>query len=46
MPAVGAAGDVAASTVAGRTDAAGFLGAMQAETDRLAADANVTKYSR
>jgi N-acetylglucosamine transport system substrate-binding protein len=32
--------------LAGRTDAAGFLAAMQAETDRLAADANVTKYSR
>jgi N-acetylglucosamine transport system substrate-binding protein len=32
--------------LAGRTDAAGFLSAMQAETDRLAADANVTKYSR
>jgi N-acetylglucosamine transport system substrate-binding protein len=32
--------------LAGRSDAAGFLAAMQAETDRLAADANVTKYSR
>jgi N-acetylglucosamine transport system substrate-binding protein len=32
--------------LAGRTDAAGFLSAMQAETDRLAADANVTKYRR
>jgi len=32
--------------LAGRTDAPGFLAAMQAETDRLAADANVTKYSR
>jgi N-acetylglucosamine transport system substrate-binding protein len=32
--------------LAGRVDAAGFLAAMQAETDRLAADANVTKYSR
>jgi N-acetylglucosamine transport system substrate-binding protein len=32
--------------LAARTDAAGFLSAMQAETDRLAADANVTKYRR
>jgi N-acetylglucosamine transport system substrate-binding protein len=35
-----------ANLLAGRTDAAGYLAAMQAETDRLAADANVTKYSR
>ncbi|OZM82191.1 N-acetylglucosamine/diacetylchitobiose ABC transporter substrate-binding protein [Pseudonocardia sp. MH-G8] len=32
--------------LAGRSKADGFLAAMQAETDRLAADANVTKYSR
>ena len=32
--------------LAGRSNAAGYLAAMQAETDRLAADANVTKYSR
>jgi N-acetylglucosamine transport system substrate-binding protein len=32
--------------LAGRTDARGFLSAMQAETDRLAADASVTKYHR
>jgi N-acetylglucosamine transport system substrate-binding protein len=32
--------------LAGRTDANGFLSAMQTETDRLAADASVTKYSR
>jgi N-acetylglucosamine transport system substrate-binding protein len=35
-----------ANLLAGRTDAAGYLAAMQAETDRLAADASVTKYSR
>ncbi len=35
-----------ANLLAGRSDAAGYLAAMQAETDRLAADANVTKYSR
>jgi N-acetylglucosamine transport system substrate-binding protein len=32
--------------LAGRTDANGFLSAMQTETDRLAADASITKYSR
>jgi N-acetylglucosamine transport system substrate-binding protein len=32
--------------LAGRKDAAGFLAAMQAETDRLAADASVAKYHR
>ncbi|MHA6628387.1 N-acetylglucosamine/diacetylchitobiose ABC transporter substrate-binding protein [Pseudonocardia sichuanensis] len=32
--------------LAGRSGADAFLAAMQAETDRLAADANVTKYSR
>lgn len=35
-----------ANLLAGRIDAAGYLAAMQAETDRLAADASVTKYSR
>jgi N-acetylglucosamine transport system substrate-binding protein len=35
-----------ANLLAGRTDAAGYLAAMQAETDRLAADTSVTKYSR
>jgi N-acetylglucosamine transport system substrate-binding protein len=32
--------------LAGRSDANSFVTAMQAETDRLAADASVTKYSR
>jgi N-acetylglucosamine transport system substrate-binding protein len=32
--------------LAGRSTADGFLAAMQAETDRLAGDASVTKYSR
>jgi len=32
--------------LAGRTDAAGYLAKMQAETDRIAADQSITKYSR
>jgi N-acetylglucosamine transport system substrate-binding protein len=32
--------------LAGRSNAAGFLSAMQAQTDKLAADASVTKYRR
>jgi N-acetylglucosamine transport system substrate-binding protein len=35
-----------ANLLAGRTDAAGFLSAMQAETNRLAADNSITKYRR
>jgi N-acetylglucosamine transport system substrate-binding protein len=32
--------------LAGRTDAAGYLAKLQAETDRIAADQSITKYSR
>lgn len=32
--------------LAGRTDAAGYLAKLQAETDRIAADGSITKYQR